>query len=135
MAPGLAIGQAVGRWGNFVNQEAFGTITSLPWGMSSENTSFFTVHPCFLYESLGCIFIFFILHFCSHSLIKKPGNLFLIYTALYGLLRSFIEPLRTDSLVIPNTQIKISQALAILLFLTSTVFLIASVPKQKKISS
>ena len=135
MAPGLAIGQAVGRWGNFVNQEAFGTITSLPWGMSSENTSFLTVHPCFLYESLGCIFIFFILHFCSHSLIKKPGNLFLIYTALYGLLRSFIEPLRTDSLVIPNTQIKISQALAILLFLTSTVFLIASVPKQKKISS
>lgn len=132
MSPGLAIGQAVGRWGNFVNQEAFGRITSLPWGMSSENTSFLLVHPCFLYESLGCAFIFLILHLYFRSQIKKPGNIFLIYTALYGLLRSLIEPLRTDSLVIPNTQIKISLSLAILLFIVSTSCLIISMQKQKK---
>ena len=99
MAPGVVIGQAIGRWGNFVNQEAFGTPTALPWGMSSENTSFMTVHPCFLYESLGCLAIFFILNFCNSKLNLKKGTVFFIYTGLYGFLRAFIENLRTDSLM------------------------------------
>lgn len=124
MSPGIAIGQTIGRWGNFVNQEAFGSVTSLPWGMSSENTSFLIVHPCFLYESLGCFVIFLTLHFCGSSKIKKSGNIFFLYTALYGILRAFIEPLRTDSLLIPQTQIRVSQLFAILLSIFSIICIV-----------
>ncbi len=123
MSLGLVVGQCIGRWGNFVNQEAFGTETNLPWAMASENTLFKTVHPCFLYESLGCLLIFLILHFYSQKK-RKSGNIFLIYTMLYAALRIAIESLRTDSLILPRTFIKISQLVAILLFIFSaTIFL------------
>lgn len=121
---GLVIGQTVGRWGNFINQEAFGTSTNLPWGMMSENTLFKTVHPCFLYESLGCFACFVFLHFYSSKAKFKPGNIFLLYTMLYGALRALIEGLRTDSLIIPETYIRASQLLATLLFLTSAILLL-----------
>ena len=117
---GVLIGQFIGRWGNFVNQEAFGSPTTLPWGMMSERTSFETVHPCFLYESLGCLAIFLFLHF--YSLIFKnikPGSIFLMYTFGYGILRSLIEGLRTDSLIIPLTNLRISQLLGIVMSLIS----------------
>ncbi len=131
MAPGVVIGQAIGRWGNFINQEAFGTPTTLPWGMSSENTSFITVHPCFLYESLGCLLIFLILDLCNSKINLKKGTVFFIYTGLYGLLRAFIENLRTDSLIIPYTQMKISLALAIFLFVFS-IFSIIFLYRRKR---
>ena len=99
--------------------------------MSSENTSFMTVHPCFLYESLGCLAIFFILNFCNSKLNLKKGTVFFIYTGLYGFLRAFIENLRTDSLMIPYTQIKTSQALAIFLFVFS-IFSIIYLYKKKR---
>ncbi len=122
---GVLIGQFIGRWGNFINQEAFGIATNLPWGMTSENTDFQTVHPCFLYESLGCFIIFVILHFYSlYSKKSKPGNIFVIYMLLYGLLRSAIEKIRTDSLIIPYTHLKISQVLAIALALTFLTIII-----------
>lgn len=135
MAPGVVIGQAIGRWGNFVNQEAFGTPTTLPWGMSSENTSFVTVHPCFLYESLGCLLIFLILNFCNSRLNLKKGTVFFIYTGLYGFLRAFIENLRTDSLMIPYTQIKTSQALAIFLFVFSVLSIICFYRRKKSLAN
>ena len=116
---GVVIGQAIGRWGNFVNQEAFGGLTELPWGMMSENTAFQTVHPCFLYESLGCLMIFLILHIATPKLKKRSGNIFLAYTLLYGALRFAIESLRTDSLIIPHTDIRVSQLLALLLCILS----------------
>lgn len=125
MSLGTLIGQTVGRWGNFVNQEAFGTITNLPWGMMSENTGFKVVHPCFLYESTGCLLIFIFLHFYNRGEnIKKEGNVFLIYTLFYGILRASIEKLRTDSLMIPNTHFKASQVLALILSLCSFVFIL-----------
>lgn len=127
----LAIGQSVGRWGNFVNQEAFGTETNLPWGMMSENTFFKTVHPCFLYESLGCFICFLFLHFYSSRVKSKPGTIFLLYTMLYGALRTLIEGLRTDSLMIPQTSLRVSQLMGILLFAVSAVILLIQNQNRK----
>ena len=99
VAPCFLIGQSIGRWGNFVNQEAFGTNTDLPWGMMSYSTMLYIaenddfggtvsryapVHPCFLYESLWCILGFVLLHlYLKHR--KFDGEVFLLYIGCYGL--------------------------------------------------
>lgn len=124
-ALGLLIGQAIGRWGNFFNQEAFGTITRLPWGMMSENTSNQTVHPCFLYESIWCLIGFLILHVYSKNKKERPdGEIFCLYVLWYGLGRTFIEGLRTDSLMIPFLGLRVSQLVAILSCLVASMVLI-----------
>ena len=119
-ALGFLIGQAMGRWGNFVNQEAYGSLTNLPWGMTSskiinEMSAVYTatpindlvVHPCFLYESLWCVLGFVLLNiYLKHR--KFDGEIFLLYSAWYGIGRAFIEGLRTDSLYIPNTSVRVS---------------------------
>ncbi|MBQ6907954.1 MAG: prolipoprotein diacylglyceryl transferase [Clostridia bacterium] len=109
---GLLIGQSIGRWGNFVNAEAHGEATSLPWRMYIENISK-AVHPTFLYESLWNILGFFIL-FLYRKKKQFEGEIFLIYIAWYGIGRSIIEGLRTDSLYIGGTNIRSSQILAII---------------------
>ncbi len=130
---GVPIGQAVGRWGNFFNQEAFGTATSLPWGMISENTLGQTVHPCFLYESIGCLLCFIFLHVQSYKAKNSyPGKIFLTYIAIYSMLRAFIESLRTDSLIIPSTNLRVSQVFSIVLCVSSVLILVA---KKLKIIS
>lgn len=97
-AVGFLIGQGVGRWGNFTNQEAFGGPTgSSWWGMMSENTNGIMVHPCFLYESVWCIAGVFILHYFSKKR-RFSGEIALSYGVWYGLGRGFIEILRSDSL-------------------------------------
>ena len=124
MSLGLLIGQFIGRWGNFTNQEAFGTKTNLPWAMMSENTLGESVHPCFLYESLGCLTFFIFLHF--YTCFKKnspPGKIFFMYTAFYGILRASIESLRTDSLIIPGTFLRVSQLIGITAFVISALSL------------
>lgn len=103
---GLLIGQAIGRWGNFVNQEAYGTATNLPWAMVLSNGA--SVHPCFLYESLWNVVGFLILHFYSKKR-RYSGEIFLIYTAWYGFGRGLIEGLRTDSLYFFGTGLRVSQ--------------------------
>ena len=128
-AVGFLIGQAVGRWGNFVNQEAFGTNTDAPWGMISERTisyligvqqelaeqgvtvdPFSPVHPTFLYESLWCLvgFIALALYF-KHR--RFNGEVLLLYIVWYGLGRFWIEGLRTDSLYLVGS-LRASQLLA-----------------------
>lgn len=113
---GFLIGQCVGRWGNFVNQEAFGNYTTLPWGMSSDNTRLVveegTVHPCFLYESLACLLGFVLLHFFTRKLRRYDGQTFLLYIVWYGTFRFFIEGLRTDSLLLHFVNLRVSQVLA-----------------------
>ena len=102
-ALGFLIGQGIGRWGNFVNQEAYGVFTgSSWWGMQSNKTIYEMgeglVHPCFLYESIWCLLGLLIIH----KLSKKrhfSGEVFLMYCAWYGFGRGFIEILRTDSLM------------------------------------
>ena len=113
---GFLIGQGIGRWGNFVNQEAFGSYTDLPWGMLSDNTRAVVpegpVHPCFLYESLLCLLGFALLQFFNRKLRRYDGQTFLLYSVYYGVCRFFIEGLRTDSLFIPGTELRVSQVLA-----------------------
>lgn len=125
-ALGFLIGQGVGRWGNFTNQEAFGRATDLPWGMTSANVILelgnadgiiVTAHPCFLYESLWCFIGFLLLHFYSKHR-KFDGEIFLLYTVWYGLGRFFIEGLRTDSLMW-GERIRVSQGLAMLLVIAA----------------
>ena len=123
---GLFIGQAIGRWGNFVNREAFGVETDLPWRMGltvNEVTRYY--HPAFLYESLWNITGLLIIHiFSKKSKAKYPGQFFLFYVAWYGLGRFMIEGLRTDSLMIPGTQMRASQWLAAISFLVAVGILI-----------
>ena len=121
---GLLIGQAVGRWGNFFNREAFGTPTSLPWkmGLISGSTTIY-VHPTFLYESLWNIVGFLLLHFYSKKRRKYDGQIFLMYIAWYGFGRYIIEGLRTDSLYFSNSDIRISQFIAALTFSAAVVLL------------
>ncbi len=112
---GFLIGQGVGRWGNFVNQEAFGSPTNLPWGMMSEGTGNITVHPCFLYESIWCLTGFVLLHLFTRKLRHYDGQTFLLYLVWYGTGRFFIESLRTDSLYINLfvAEVKVSQLVAL----------------------
>lgn len=111
---GFLIGQAIGRWGNFFNREAFGAETDawLRMGLYSPLTDTVTYHhPTFLYESLWNAAGFAVLHFLS----KKrtfDGQIALGYALWYGLGRTFIEGLRTDSLYIPGTGLRVSQVLA-----------------------
>lgn len=124
---GFLIGQSVGRWGNFMNQEAFGTATDLPWRMVSENTSNVSttgVHPCFLYESLWCLLGFILLHFFSRKFRRYDGQVFLLYSLWYGVGRFFIEGLRTDSLLTPYFPLRISQVVAAAAVVVSVILLI-----------
>ena len=104
---GLLIGQCIGRWGNFVNGEAHGGATDLPWGMSIDGSV--TVHPTFLYESLWNLIGFIALHFYSKKR-RFRGEMALLYVAWYGLGRAWIEGLRTDSLYLGP--VRVSQLLA-----------------------
>ncbi len=110
---GLLIGQAIGRWGNFTNREAHGTETMVPWRMGlvySYKTFYY--HPTFLYESLWNVLGFLLLHFVMRKRRKFDGQLFLCYLAWYGLGRLFIEGLRTDSLYVGASNLRVSQLLA-----------------------
>jgi len=121
---GFLIGQCIGRWGNFFNQEAFGVQTNLPWGMVSENTANVAVHPCFLYESLWCLLGFILLHIFSRKFRRYDGQVFILYLVWYGLGRFFIEGLRTDSLITPMLPIRVSQLVAAVTVLFGIALLI-----------
>jgi len=125
---GLFIGQSVGRWGNFINREAFGVATTVPWRMGLTTTAgTIYVHPTFLYESLWNIIGLLFLHvFSKKRKVKYNGQLFFIYVAWYGLGRFFIESLRTDSLFLFNTDIRVSQLLAALSFVAAIAAMIWS---------
>ena len=96
---GLLIGQAVGRWGNFINREAYGGETTLPWRMGLYTPDYIEVHPTFLYESLWNVLGLILLMILAKKKLRKfDGQFFLTYIAWYGLGRGIIEGLRTDSL-------------------------------------
>ena len=114
------VGQGIGRWGNFVNQEAFGTNTDLPWGMFSKKTMEYLyshydeitargidinpagyVHPTFLYESIWCLLGVLVLYLVCRKFRKFSGQMILWYGVWYGTERAVVEGLRTDSLYQP----------------------------------
>lgn len=141
---GLVIGQVIGRWGNFINREAFGGYTDNLFAMRISTydvaqasitkemlmaaekggyVGFIQVHPTFLYESLWNLILFIsIMLYTKHK--KFDGELFLIYLGGYGLGRALIEGLRTDQLIIGSTGIAVSQVLGGVLFIVSLAILI-----------
>ncbi|MEE0211833.1 MAG: prolipoprotein diacylglyceryl transferase [Negativibacillus sp.] len=147
---GFFIGQCIGRWGNFINVEAFGGNTGLPWGMSSPAiVSYLTqheaeleaigmnidpnmpVHPTFLYESLWCLLGFVLIAWYTKRR-RFDGELTLLYTAWYGAGRAVIEGLRTDSLMIPGTSLRASQVLALVLVIAAVILWVVKSVQLKK---
>lgn len=135
--PGLVLGQAIGRWGNFMNREVFGEYTDNLLAMRlpveavrsidiSENlaahipegANYIQVHPTFLYESLwNLVLLFIMLAYRQHK--KFQGEMWLLYLGGYGLGRAWIEGIRTDTLFIPHTTVAVSQVLAAVLFVVA----------------
>lgn len=150
-ALGLLIGQGIGRWGNFINQECFGTNTDSVFGMTggriqsviinemqpggalyNSNAEMIwnkTVHPCFLYESVWCILGFLILSFWSKRR-KYDGQILLMYMAWYGAERFIVEGLRTDSLMLGG--IRVSQAVSAIIFIVSVILQIVFFFRRKR---
>ncbi|MDR2646933.1 MAG: prolipoprotein diacylglyceryl transferase [Oscillospiraceae bacterium] len=155
-AMSFLIGQGIGRWGNFTNQEAFGTNTKLPWGMWSETIAGYIaqhqydfalhgieadagtfankmyVHPTFLYESIWCLLSFGILYLICRKFRRYSGQLMLCYGVLYGAERFFVEGLRLDSLYIGTSDIRVSQLLSGILVVACLAALIVFGLRYKK---
>ena len=148
------IGQGIGRWGNFMNQEAFGGNTDLPWGMISTKTTnyllaqqaslsnsgmsvdpYSPVHPTFLYESVWCLLGFLVLYLICKHMRKFKGQIFLMYCVWYGLERFVVEGLRTDSLYIGNTGVRVSQLISMLIVIAGVVLLVYGFKNQKKLAA
>lgn len=119
MSPGLALGQGIGRWGNFINQEAHGGPTDLPWGIMVDGVK---VHPTFLYESIVDISVALFLYFYLSKHKKFDGQMLAVYAIVYGIGRFFIEGMRTDSLYIGG--IRISQIVSIIFIVLGIIIYI-----------
>lgn len=131
LSVGLLIGQAIGRWGNFVNAEAFGCETSLPWAMTIEENGKIIangVHPTFFYESLwNAVGILILMIYKKHS--RFRGELFCAYLVWYGAGRAIIEGLRTDSLYLGD--FRVSQILAAVTAVVGAVLIIRGRKKER----
>ena len=128
---GFLIGQAVGRWGNFMNREAFGTETTLPWRMElvTKTGELVDVHPTFLYESLWNVVGLLLIALVVSRVRRFDGQNTWCYFLWYGLGRFWVEGLRTDSLylfdwTIGGAPIRVSQALSLVMVLVSAFMLV-----------
>ncbi len=153
----LLIGQGIGRWGNYANQEAFGIFTNGNYGMMSDKVvSYITkypekyglagvpdieafvktnnlyVHPTFFYEFIWCMAGFGILYLILKKFRKFSGQLFLCYGIWYGTGRAVFEGLRTDSLYVGSTDIRVSQVLSLLIVGICAMVLIVKLLKLRK---
>lgn len=153
----LLIGQGIGRWGNYANQEAFGTFTNGNYGMMSDKVKMYIaanpekyglegisdvasfideknlyVHPTFFYEFVWCMIGFALLYLILKKFRKFSGQLFLCYGIWYGLGRTFIEGLRTDSLYIGSTDIRVSQALSVCIVAVCALLLVVKLIRLRK---
>ena len=129
VAPGVLLAQGIGRWGNFMNGEAFGGVTDsfIRMGLLNRNTygRLMYVHPTFLYESLWNLLGVLLVYLFSKKIGKKyDGQLILLTFGWYGLGRMFIEGLRSDSLYIGDTNLRVSQVLAAAIFIVCLGLLI-----------
>ncbi len=129
---GLMLGQVIGRWGNFINRELYGTETDVFCRMGlTLNGKTTYVHPVFLYESLWNLVGFVILHFISKKYRKFNGQIFLMYIAWYGLGRTFIDGLRIDVMKIFGGSIGAYQFIALITFFAASVILILLFAKHR----
>lgn len=124
-APALSLGQAIGRWGNFINGEAHGYATNLPWAIEVNGEM---VHPTFLYESLWDLVVFFVTLFLFQR-VKRKGNVFLWYLMLYSVGRFIVEGFRTDSLMLGT--LRQAQVISIVLFVAALAIYLWGGWKQK----
>ena len=122
---GLLIGQMIGRWGNFMNREAHGAVTDsfLKMGIADAAGNVTYYHPTFLYESVWNLVGFLMLHFYAKRR-KFDGEVFALYVAWYGLGRAWIEGMRTDSLYLFGTGIRVSQLLAVVSFAAAAALIV-----------
>ena len=152
IAPGLVLAQAIGRWGNFFNQEAFGLpinngeLMWFPFAVYIEGYHTFNGQPCsnpyhmatFFYESVWCFIVFIILWSCRRKF-KHDGDAILSYAALYGLERMFVERLRGDSLYIIKpggaiaAGVRVSEMLSFILVVAIAAFFLIRYFKEKKL--
>lgn len=148
--PGLALGQAIGRWGNFFNREAFGEYTDGLFAMRLPAAAVrpheitekiaahmadgaIQMHPTFLYECLWNIMVIEVM-ILVWKYKQFEGEIALVYLGGYGLGRSWIEGFRTDQLHLPGTQVPVSQLLAIVLVVFSVVTFILATRKKKQVN-
>lgn len=152
---GLLIGQAIGRWGNFVNVEAYGGLTTLPWRMCSasiademmykgllESQEVYQsildgtvgVHPTFLYESLWNVLGFVLLMLLARKGRKFDGQMFLSYVVWYGVGRAVIEGMRTDSLYFFGTGLRTSQMVGIISAVAAIVIMVIQWKRGKGVT-
>jgi phosphatidylglycerol:prolipoprotein diacylglycerol transferase len=152
----LPIGQGIGRWGNFTNQEAFGINTTSLFGMTSDKIVDYInshqqefiangiemnpdlpVHPTFLYESVWCLLGFLVLYIVCQKFHKFDGQLILGYGIIYGLERAVVEGLRIDSLYIGDTNLRVSQLVSLVLVVACTaitIYKFVKLNKEKKLT-
>ena len=138
-APGIAAAQAVGRWGNWFNQELFGKPTELPWALRvSESKTVAagfdpgtTFHPTFLYESVWCALLCLVLLYVNKHGSLKPGRVFWLYAAGYTAMRFFIEGLRIDK-AHEAGGLRLNQWVSIVVFAVSVVFFVAQVRADRR---
>ncbi len=148
--PALVLGQAIGRYGNFINREVYGRFTENIFAMRImlrdahltneellNNLVYFNdipyvqVHPTFFYEStVNFCIVLFLLIYTKHKRFK--GEVFLLGMMLYGVLRFFVEGIRIDQLLIPNTNIAVSQLLGIVIALVSFILILVLNKKNKE---
>lgn len=127
--PSIALAQAIGRWGNYFNSEAHGGPTDLPWAVTVNGQ---TYHPTFLYESIWCLMLFFLLIYIDNHR-RFEGQVFLLYGILYSLERFFVEWLRTDSLMIgPFKQAQVLSLAVIIVFTVIYIILYKHWKKKKE---
>ena len=132
IVPIIAFCQSIGRWGNYINIEAYGYETNLPIKMEViENGIIKYVHPTFLYESICTMMIFIILSILSKKR-KFSGEITYLYIICSSFIRFFIEGLRTDSLMLGN--FRISQILSLVLFVLFSCILMYNKKKNKVLS-
>ena len=130
-AMAVLIGQIFGRWGNFMNREAFGAATELPWRMRlwTSATTYMDVHPTFLYESLWNVIGLLLLYFVVSRARRFDGENTCFYFLWYGIGRFWIEGLRTDSLYLFHVtlfgeRVRVSQALSLVMIVLTAVILL-----------
>jgi prolipoprotein diacylglyceryl transferase len=139
LAPGLLVAQAVGRWGNWFNQELFGKPTDLPWALSvSDSTAVdagyppgTTFHPTFLYESLWCLAAFAILLWADRRFRLGHGRVVALYIMIYTLGRSWIEMLRIDNVELEDVGgFRFNVWTSIVLFVAATLYFVVSAKRH-----
>ena len=138
-AMGLLLGQIIGRWANFINREAFGGLTDLPWQMRLwvSASQYIEVHPTFLYESLWNLVGLLLMLFVVTKGRRFDGENTWFYFLWYGLGRSWVEGLRTDSLYLFNwtfmgQPIRVSQALSMVMVVVAAVMLFYNIKIKKR---